>query len=214
MIARISLLTSIPWKLPALVAAGLALAATTHAASPGDSALVESLRAGGYVIVMRHASSPPTTPDKSQADPGNTLLERQLDEAGSNTARAMGEAFRALHIPFGAILSSPAYRARETLRLAGVEGVETFPQLNESEAGMQAGVGVARSAWLREKAAGTPRAGTNTIIVTHMPNLVGAFGDSAKGMAAGEALVFLPNGTSTPNVVARVRIEEWPRLVH
>jgi len=75
------------------------------------------LRHGGYVLVMRHASSPTNLPDKSAADPGNVGLERQLDEKGRSTAEAMGRAFKAAHIPVGEIFSSSTYRARETVRL-------------------------------------------------------------------------------------------------
>ena len=52
--------------------------------------LVKSLRQGGYVLVMRHASSPATPPAKMDADPENTGLERQLDEKGRKSAKAMG----------------------------------------------------------------------------------------------------------------------------
>src|SRR3954471_20085729 len=78
-------------------------------------ALVTALRQGGYVIVMRHPSSPFTQPDKATANPDNPNLERQLDETGRNTARAMGEAVRTLHIPIGDVLSSPTYRALEAV---------------------------------------------------------------------------------------------------
>ena len=39
-----------------------------------------------------------------------------------------------------------------------------------------------------------PGAGTNTIIVTHLPNIEYAFGDSASDVAEGEALVVRPDG--------------------
>jgi phosphohistidine phosphatase SixA len=60
--------------------------------------LVAALRAGGYVIVTRYASSPSTRPDAAQANVDNVLSERQLDEAGRTSARAMGEALRQLRI--------------------------------------------------------------------------------------------------------------------
>jgi hypothetical protein len=46
---------------------------------------------GGYVIVMRHASSPRDVPDKRHANADNVNLERQLDEAGRASATAMGK---------------------------------------------------------------------------------------------------------------------------
>src|SRR5690348_10760998 len=71
----------------------------------GD-ALVKALRQGGYVIVMRHASSPREVPDKKTANPDNTKPERQLDEEGRTTAARFGTAVRDLKIPVGEVLSS------------------------------------------------------------------------------------------------------------
>jgi hypothetical protein len=61
--------------------------------------LVNALRQGGNVIVMRHASSPMMPPDKQTANPDNVKLERQLDAAGRAGAMAMGQALRDLKIP-------------------------------------------------------------------------------------------------------------------
>src|SRR5687767_4087700 len=77
---------------------------------PANS-VATSFREGGYVIVMRHASSPRTLPAAAQANADNKQLERQLDEAGRASARDMGEALRRLKIPVGEVLSSPTYRA-------------------------------------------------------------------------------------------------------
>ena len=52
--------------------------------------LVAALRQGGYVLVMRHASSPREAPNKDTANADNTKLERQLDEAGRAGATGMG----------------------------------------------------------------------------------------------------------------------------
>ena len=83
--------------------------------------LVDELRHGGYVLVMRHASSPPNPPDKSAADPENVTLERQLDENGRMTAEAMGRAFKALHIPVGEIfLARPIVLGRRYVWQASV----------------------------------------------------------------------------------------------
>jgi hypothetical protein len=104
-------------------------------ASFGDSLsrkdLLAELRTGGYVILMRHASSPLAPPDVTMANVDNKQLERQLDEAGRASARNMGEALRHLKIPIGEVLSSPTYRALETIKLAQLGPVTTFPQLGD-----------------------------------------------------------------------------------
>jgi phosphohistidine phosphatase SixA len=177
------------------------------------SALATALRQGGYVLVMRHASSPEAKPDKAAADPENTNLERQLDQTGRETARAMGEAFRKLAIPIGELLSSPTYRALETLRLAAFGRAQTFAELGDGGQSMQR-ITEAPAEWLRKRVGEPPRSGTDTVMVTHMPNIVAAFGDSAKGAADGEAFVFRPDGKGGAELVARVKIEAWPTLAN
>ena len=190
----------------------LMLSLSAHAEALNGTELVNALRQGGYVIVMRHPSSPPTIPDKSQADPGNTKLERQLDETGRKTAKDMGEAFRHLNIRTGEILSSPTFRARESVRLAALGEPKIVAELDDGGQSMQANADTKRSEWLRKAAATAPRKGKNTLIVTHTPNLTGAFGQTAAGMAAGEALIFHANGKAEPELVGRIKIEEWPKL--
>src|SRR6186713_409470 len=107
-----------------LTAAALASTPLLSQSLPAQ-ALLTRLQKGGYVIVMRHASSPRQVPDKQAANPDNVKLERQLDEAGRAGARAMGAALRSLRIPVGEVLSSPTYRAMETARLAQLPNVRT-----------------------------------------------------------------------------------------
>jgi phosphohistidine phosphatase SixA len=174
-------------------------------------ALVDALRQGGYVVVMRHASSPFQAPDKATADPENIKLERQLDAQGRETAQAMGVAVKKLTIPFGEVLSSPTYRARETVKLVGL-APKAEDQLAEGPGGMAAPANKERAAWLKAAVAKVPRAGTNTLIVTHTPNILAAFGKDASGIAAGEALVFHGDAKSGADLIARVKITEWPEL--
>jgi len=195
----------------AVVAACFAVSAPIRGDSLEGPALISSLRQGGYVIVMRHPSSPSTIPDKAQADPRNTKLERQLDDEGRKTAQEMGEAFRKLHIPVGDVLSSPTFRATESVRLAKFGEPKTLAQLDDGGQSMQSNADNERSTWLRKKVTESPRSGTNTVIVTHTPNLTGAFGQDAAGVAAGEALIFHPTGNKA-DLVARLKIEEWPKL--
>lgn len=189
----------------------LAALDTTHGQSLSGKDLVTALRAGGYVIVMRHASSPGTPPDPAQADADNIKHERQLDDAGRASARTMGEALRRLRIPVGQVLSSPTYRALETARLAQLREPRTYSQLGDAGQSMQADRSGTRGAWLRTRVAESPSASTNTIIVTHFPNVNEAFAKDAAGLADGEALVFRPDGRGTASLVGRVKIGDWAR---
>ena len=173
------------------------------------SSLVAALRQGGYVIVMRHASSPREIPNKSIANPDNTNMERQLDQAGRVSAVVMGKALRDLKIPIGEVLSSPTYRALETIRLAQWQNPKTVVELGDGGQSMQ-GVSEAQGMWLQKRVTEAPT-GTNTLLVTHMPNLSRAF-PNVTGMADGEALVFHPDNKGNAPLVARIKIEEWPGL--
>jgi phosphohistidine phosphatase SixA len=198
----------------ALLVAAIAFAGC-HAATAqplAGASLVRHLRQGGYVLLMRHAHSPVETPDRKLADAGNRNLERQLDDAGRGAARAMGQAIKKLHIPVGAVLSSPTYRALETVRLARLGSAQTFAQLGDGGQSMNAGAVSRQAGWLRGKVAEPPKLGSNTIIVTHMPNIQAAFAQDAAGLGDGEALVFHPDGHGGADLVARVKIEDWPTL--
>jgi phosphohistidine phosphatase SixA len=168
-------------------------------------ALIKALRQGGYVIVMRHASSPREAPDKQTANADNVKLERQLDEAGRASSVAMGRALRNLKIPVREVLTSPTYRALETVRLAQLANSRSNAELGDGGQSMQ-GVTDAQATWLRERVTQLP-AGTNTIIVTHMPNISRAF-PAWGAVEDGEAVVVGAGG----RVVGRIKIEEWPRL--
>jgi phosphohistidine phosphatase SixA len=190
----------------------LAMAAVPGMAQPlAGKALADALKGGGYVLVMRHANSPAAAPDRANADPENTGFERQLDALGRDTARAMGEAFKKLGIPLGDVMTSPAYRARLTVRLAAFGTPKIVPDLDEGAAGMAANAQKAQADFLRAKTNERPVAGKNTILVSHAPNIAAAFGKDGEGVASGEVLVFHP-GTNGGTLVARVRIEAWPKL--
>ena len=74
-----------------MVAAVLWFAGTAHAQDLRGEALVKALQKGGYVLVIRHASSPREVPDKQTANADNNKPERQLDEAGRKSAVAMAK---------------------------------------------------------------------------------------------------------------------------
>jgi len=190
---------------------GVMLAAPAASAQTlSGETLVNALRQGGYVLVMRHTSSPREAPGRGSANPDNVNLERQLDETGRATATAMGEALRTLKIPIGAVLTSPTYRAQETVRFARLPNPQTQAELGDGGQSMQ-GVTPAQPAWLKNKAAEFPR-GTNTMLVTHFPNMSAAFPQWTAGLADGEMLVLGPDGRGGVALVARVKIEQWPQL--
>jgi phosphohistidine phosphatase SixA len=196
-----------------MVAAAMLLLTGTSPAQPlQGEALVKALRQGGFVIVMRHASSPREAPSKQTANADNIKLERQLDETGRATAIAMGKAIHELKILIGDVFSSPTYRALETVRYAQLGDAQQDAELGDNGQSMQGGT-EAQAAWLRKKVTQFPK-GTNIVLVTHLPNLRGAFPQLTDGVEDGEALVFGPDGKGGATIVGRVKIEEWQALRH
>jgi phosphohistidine phosphatase SixA len=199
----------------ALVAAATFGMLLVHDRAQGQAlssqALVNALRQGGYVIVMRHARSPMMPPDKQAANPDNVKLERQLDAAGRADAIAMGKALRDLKVPIGDVLTSPTYRALETVRFAQLANPRAYEELGDGGQNMQ-GIAEAHAAWLRDKVSHAPSERTNTIIVTHMPNLARAF-PAWGAVAEGEATILHPDGKGGTELVGRIRIEDWPKFL-
>ena len=198
------------WLTPFAMMVGILATGTAQGDPLSGAALVAALRQGGYLLLRRHASSPPTPPTATIAEQDNTKLERQLDEAGRNSAQAMGEAIKVLGIPVGKVWSSSTYRALETVRLAGLPNPTIAAELGDRGQSMQA-TSKDQTAWLRAKVA-EAAAGSNTIIVTQFPNIVSVLSQSASDLADGEVLVIHPNGADTNEIVGRLKIEEWPAL--
>jgi phosphohistidine phosphatase SixA len=174
------------------------------------SELVDALKKGGYVIVLRHARSPREAPDERTANPDNTTRERQLDQVGREDAMTIGKAMRELGIPMGTVLTSPTYRARETVRFAGWDNAQVVPELGDRGQSMQ-GVTDVEGAWLRKRVTQfSPR--TNTILVTHLPNITRAFPTEAEGIEDGDALVFGPSPGGAATVIGRIEVGEWRTL--
>ena len=122
------------------VATGLALTLTgpllaqsqgQEVAIPDQKQLVESLRSGGYVIVVRHGA---TFSDQADTDPfnfDNLAKQRNLNEKGKELAKAFGDAIRQVGIPAGEVYTSNFNRAFETAVLAGFKDIKKTVDLTE-----------------------------------------------------------------------------------
>lgn len=192
------------------VAGVVFLAAAAQAQTMQGKALLQALQQGGHTIVMRHAASPRQAPTQQTANADNTKLERQLDEEGRKTSTELGKALRDLKIPIGEVLVSPTYRAMETVKYAQLPNPKATPELGDNGRDMQGGT-AAQAEWTRKRVAQFS-SGPNAVLVTHAPNLTGAFPTAATGLADGEALIFGPDGKGGAVVVARLKIEEWAKL--
>ena|SRR5438128_1748156 len=206
-------MTNANWRL-FLVSAFASCAGLALAQPLPDADLVNALRGGGHVIVVRHGA---THADQADTDPlnvdqpGNEAKQRHLNDKGRATARAWKEAFQKMGIPVGKVYSSKFARAQETARLAFGEPSATF-DVTEGGQVVSPNENNRRTAALRKMAATAPDPGTNTIIVSHKPNVIDAFGKDWFDVREGEASVFRPDGQGGYKVVGRVTAEQWATL--
>jgi broad specificity phosphatase PhoE len=197
------------WGWVAWVALVALSAPGAHAQGVDLKKMAEALQKGGYVIVFRHGA---THRDQADTDPlnhDNVAMQRQLSEGGKDVARQVGESFKALRIPLGAVYTSKFNRAVETGRL--ISAGKVTPTLDITEGGLVVTPieNDRRAAALKALVATRPADGTNTLIVTHKPNILDAFGKDWFEVKEGEASIFLPDGAGKATLVARVQAVDW-----
>jgi phosphohistidine phosphatase SixA len=195
-----------------LTFATLALGGTVFAQSgPNDAELAQSLRAGGYVIVIRHGA---TNVDMADTDPlnhDNIDKQRQLSAKGEEAAKTLGGAFKAIGVPVGQVYTSRFNRAYQTARLAGFDKIEKSIDITEGGLVVSPNENNRRAAAFRKLASSMPPTGSNVVVVTHKPNIIDAFGKDWFEVKEGEASIFKPDGSGY-KLVARVQMDEWPRI--
>ena len=171
--------------------------------------LVTDLKKGGYVIVLRHGA---TNADQADTDPfhlDNIGAQRVLSEKGREVAKRVGDSFRALGIPLGKVYSSQFNRATETAQLVSGKSPTTTADLTEGGLVVSPNENARRAKALKALATVVPEAGSNTLIVTHKPNILDAFGKDWFDSKEGEASVFRPDGSNNLILVARVQAADW-----
>ena len=162
-----------------------------------DAELVDALRAGGFVLYLRHTETGRVTRD---------CVESNLSPAGEEQAKQIGTALRALKIPIGQFESSEVCRVQDTARLLGLGVVQTNEDLNNMPKRPGHELHAARA---RRLALPAPR-GTNTLLVAHLLN--GASPAERISLEIGETIVFRPDGKGGTNPVARIRLTDWAAL--
>ena len=173
--------------------------------------LLQSLRAGGYVIVVRHGA---TFSDQADTDPfnfDNIAKQRNLNEKGKQLAKEFGDAIHQLGIPVGKVYTSNFNRAYETAVLAGFKDIEKTIDLTEGGLIVSPDENSRRAVALRRMLAHAPEKDKNSFLITHKPNIVDALGREWFDVKEGEASIFKPEGGKY-QLVARVQMEDWPKL--
>ena len=170
--------------------------------------LVEALRKGGLVILMRHMSTDSLAPAEGTHNDQDCASQRNLDEHGRQTARNVGAAVESLGIPIGLVLTSPYCRCIDTGKLAFGKGtvsedLAAFDEVSGAEKESKAKL-------VRKLLNTAPTDGSNTVLITHTGTLLYTFGLQTR--PEGIAHVFRPADFGNAIYLGRVTPEEWPVL--
>ena len=165
--------------------------------------VLDELRRGGLVIYFRHA--PTEASEAADSDVADCATQRNLTPQGRALAVRIGAAMRSLQIPVGKVASSPFCRCVDTAKLAfGRFEVDTdlrFAMTTTPEETERLALE------LRRMLASAPRAGTNTVLISHTANLREAANLWPKPEGAAYIFRPLPGGRFVP--IARVAPEAW-----
>ena len=189
---RLALLTVLLFACPAL-------------AQPGAE-LLSRLREGGYVLYLRHTSTDFSQNDSRMTSFEDCTTQRNLTDRGRDEARTLGEHVKRLKIPIGEVLASPFCRTLETARLAFGKATAT----NDVRGGPAGTDDPTRYAPLRKLLSSKVAKGQNLVISSHGNPFHAVAGPPY--LAEGEMAVVRPEGGERFSVLARLRLDDWPRL--
>lgn len=170
--------------------------------------LAQQLAEGGLVLVHRYTgASYPSQPSPAPAgfiDDGQRISETSIERMNQ-----LGAKYRELGIPVSSALSSEYYFVYQHADQAMDTPVEVnrdltgslnFSDPNELEESLQG---------LRNRTVTPPPAGTNTVLFTHQGKFDKAYGFYPD---AGWTLIFAPDGSGTPRLIASMSLDEFLEL--
>lgn len=182
----------------ALLALALPLAVTSEARA--DETLWGLLKAGGQVVLMRHAITTPGVGDPDGMVLADCKTQRNLSGEGRAHARQIGQVFRSRGVPVAQVLSSPWCRCMETARLAfGAEPEISTALSNLFGRADPQGQQVARFKTLASR---RPTSG-NVVMVSHGSTILALTGISP---APAEMVVITPQGGGKFAVAGRLEV--------
>ncbi len=184
----------------ALAAAGAAPRAAHAEAgreAPWPAPVLEALRSGGHLLLMRHATTGPGVGDPPGFRLEECATQRNLSDVGRAQARRVGERLRAAGVPVPTVRSSRWCRCLETARLAFGVAPEPWPVLDSFFDDRSRGP--AQTEALRRWALGWRGPG-NAALVTHQVNVTALLGDWA---SMGDIVVVRADGAAL-QVVGRL----------
>ena len=169
-----------------------------------DAALMQRLRAGGFLIVFRHGITDWAQKDLDGENFEDRATQRNLSKEGDAQAARIGKAIADLRIPIGTVLSSPMWRCRDTAQIAFGHH-QPVPELFRRGPEYRATRMVMLSTVPGDK--------KNTALVTHQDLLIPIIeGLRRDQLREGDAFIVEPLGEGQFKVLAQVTPEDWERL--
>ena len=181
--------------LQTLLAASALPTVSSNAQSPPDVAAL--LRAGGCVLMLRHAQTEAGFGDPPNFQLGQCSTQRNLSDEGRAQSKRIGQWFASRKLLANSVQSSAWCRCKDTATIAfGRFDLLTALNSTFDNSNSQA----AQTEALRERLKGI-RAGQFEVWVTHQVNISAMTGE---GPAMGEGFVVKPgSGSSRGQVMAR-----------
>jgi len=178
---------------------------------PLTPTLIKKLRAGGYVLYMRHGNTDTTRTDQlPHMDLKDCSTQRPLSEEGKRVSASVGKYIREAGIPIGEIYSSPLCRSKETTLAAfgpkfKVNNLLMYTaNMTENE---KAQVLEATSDLLSRPVAGR----VNRVLVAHAQNLMDIIGYLPR--PEGVVVILKPMGNGKFKYLASVAPSQWEEIL-
>ena len=170
--------------------------------------VLAELKRGGYVIYFRHTSTDFSQNDSQSKGFEDCAHQRNLTDAGRAQARSIGAAIRELKVPIAKVVASPMCRTMETARLI-FGSAEPVPEMRGTAALPVADPN--RYSALKNVFSTPYPPGSNLVVASHGNPFYGAAGPPY--LAEGEAAVIRGLGNGNFEVIARIRVDDWPQLI-
>lgn len=167
-----------------------------------DEVVWNALKAGGHVVLIRHAITESGIGDPPGFTLGDCRTQRNLSAEGRTDARRIGEAFRKREIPVSDVLSSRWCRCLDTARLAFGKAtpaamLDSMFRDNDPNRKKEK-IRAVKETVERRTMPG------NLVLVTHNQNIQALTGVSP---SSGEMVVVMPEAGGEWKLVGRLRVQ-------
>jgi phosphohistidine phosphatase SixA len=163
--------------------------------------LVEQIKTGGHVLMIRHAYAPGNG-DPENFRIGDCTTQRNLDDRGRSQARRIGQWLAQRGVQSARVYASQWCRCLETAQGLGLGPVAELPALNsfyERPQDREPNL-TALKAFLAQQ----PADGKLIVLVTHYVTISSL---TDQGMSAGEGVVMRLNGAGGFEVLGRLEFD-------